>query len=157
MIIERLNNGMHIVRLDEETLETLGKLENNRIICTLQGKVSFHCALLTQKETGPFVYVSSAVCRQLDLKPGLRVYARFEPDTTPYQYEMPEALQAVLESDGEADRIFHTLTPGNQRGLMVLVTQVKSREKQLERALRICTSLKNGVTSAKAVLKNPPV
>ena len=49
--------------------------------------------------------------------------------------------------------IFHALTEGNQRGVIYLVTQVKSSKKKVERALKISEKLKQGVTSARLILK----
>jgi uncharacterized protein YdeI (YjbR/CyaY-like superfamily) len=59
----------------------------------------------------------------------------------------------VLASDPEADRVFHSLTEGNQRGLMYLVTQVKSSDKRIDRALKIADKIKQGITSPRVILK----
>jgi uncharacterized protein YdeI (YjbR/CyaY-like superfamily) len=66
---------------------------------------------------------------------------------------MPEELSEVLATDPEASRIFHALTEGNQRGLIFLVTQVKSTDKRIERSLRIADQVKHGVTSPRLILK----
>ena len=59
----------------------------------------------------------------------------------------------VLDTDVEAHRIFHSLTAGNQRGLIYLVSQVKSGDKKVDRALKIVEKIKKGVTSPKIILK----
>lgn len=66
---------------------------------------------------------------------------------------MPEEFKEVLNSDQEADEIFHSLTEGNQRGLIYLVSQVKSSDKKIERALKIVARIKNGVTTPRVILK----
>jgi uncharacterized protein YdeI (YjbR/CyaY-like superfamily) len=66
---------------------------------------------------------------------------------------MPEELKVVLEMDVEADKLFHKLTEGNQRGLMYLVTLVKSSDKRIERALLIAEKIKVGITAPRLILK----
>ena len=65
---------------------------------------------------------------------------------------MPEELSAVLSLDTAAAQKFKSLTPGNQRGLIYLVTQVKTSDKRIERALTIADRLKHGITSPKTIL-----
>jgi uncharacterized protein YdeI (YjbR/CyaY-like superfamily) len=84
---------------------------------------------------------------------GSRVTATFSEDDSAYQFEVPEEFQEVLSSDPEAEKIFHSLTMGNQRGLIYLVTQVKSVDKRIERSLKIADRIKHGMTSPKTVLK----
>ncbi|HMP87120.1 MAG TPA: YdeI/OmpD-associated family protein, partial [Lacibacter sp.] len=58
---------------------------------------------------------------------------------------------AVLESDPEAEALFRKLTPGNQRGLLYLVTRLRSSEKRIERSLHIAEKMKAGITSPRAM------
>ncbi len=66
---------------------------------------------------------------------------------------MPEELEEVLNIDLDAHTKFHSLTAGNQRSLIYLVTQVKSSEKRIERALKIAEKIKNGVTAPRHIFK----
>jgi uncharacterized protein YdeI (YjbR/CyaY-like superfamily) len=66
---------------------------------------------------------------------------------------MPEELKEVLDTDDEANKIFHTLTAGNQRGLIYLLSLVKSSDKKIERALKIAERIKLGITSPRLILK----
>jgi uncharacterized protein YdeI (YjbR/CyaY-like superfamily) len=95
----------------------------------------------------------SVVCKKLNLEEGCLLSASFKIDETEYQFEIPEELSEVLDSDLEANTLFRALSLGNQRGLIYLVTQVKSSEKRIERALKIAEKLKIGVTSPKLILK----
>lgn len=144
---------MHYILLDPATVAALTKNGNKRAICRLNDQVDFHCAIMPKKEGGHFINISSAVCRQLKIKEGSKVSAAFSVDDTEYQFKMPEELQEVLRTDEAANEIFHGLTPGNQRGIMYLVAQVKSSDKKIERALKIAERLKNGITSARLILQ----
>jgi len=48
---------------------------------------------------------------------------------------------------------FHSLTPGNQRGIIDLVSKVKSIDKKIEWSLKIPSKLKIGITSPKQIVK----
>lgn len=151
--IQKSSNGMHVVFLDKKTVDPFLKKGHKRVICKLNNAVEVHCAILSSKEEGHYVYIGSTIMKKLSLKVDSTVSAEFLTDTTPYQFEMPEELKEVLDTDEVAHTIFHALTEGNQRGLIYLVQQVKSSEKKIERALTIAERIKAGVTSPKVVLK----
>ena len=116
-------------------------------------KLNFIVRLCQKKEGGYFVNIGATVCKKLKIKEGSTVTATFKADKTEYQFEMPEELNEVLNLDADANNIFHSLTEGNQRGLIYLVTQLKSSDKKIERALKIADRLKNGITSPRTILK----
>jgi Bacteriocin-protection, YdeI or OmpD-Associated/Domain of unknown function (DUF1905) len=152
-ILEKFDSGMHYIMLDKKSIATLTKGNNKRAICKLNNEVEFHCALMPKKEGGYFINVGQTICKKLKIKEGSKVSATFTIDKTEYQFEMPEELKEVLDTDFEADNIFHSLTEGNQRGLIYLVSQVKSSEKKIERALKIAEKIKSGITSPRVILK----
>ncbi len=108
---------------------------------------------MPKKEGGHFIHIGSAISKKLKIKKGLKVTATFFVDHSDYQFEMPEELKEVLNTDSEANKIFHSLIAGNQRGLIYLVTQVKSSDKRIGRALMIVEKIKKGVTAPRAILK----
>lgn len=151
--LERFEKGMHYIMLDKKTVARLPKHENKRVICKLNEQVEFHCAIMHKKEGGHFITIGLPICKKLKIKAGSKVTAVFSVDNSEYQFEMPEELQEVLHSDPDADRIFQSLTKGNQRGLIYLVTLVKSSDKRIDRALKIAEKLKQGLTSPRLILK----
>jgi uncharacterized protein YdeI (YjbR/CyaY-like superfamily) len=151
--LERLGKGMHFIMLDNKTVARLTKNGNKRVICKLNGQIEFHCAIMHKKEGGHFINIGLTICKKLKIKAGANVNAVFTVDNSEYQFDMPEELQEVLLSDPEADQIFQSLTKGNQRGLIYLVSVVKSSDKKIERALKMAEKLKQGVTSPRLILK----
>ena len=109
---------------------------------------------MPRKGGGHYINLGQTTCRKLQIKAGDTLIAQFEIDNSPMQFEMPEALQAVLDTDPEAQKIFEQLTPGNQRGLAYLVNQVKSTDKQVDRALKVVEQIKSGTTSPKKIKFN---
>jgi hypothetical protein len=152
-LLEKFSNGMRYIMLDKKTIAAITKGGNKRAICKLNEAVEFHCALMPKKEGGYFVIIGSTVCKKLKLKEGSKISATFIIDKTDYQFDMPEELKEVLNSDKEGNKLFHALTEGNQRGLIYLVTQIKSVDKRIERALKIMERIKNGTTSPRLILK----
>ncbi len=151
-LLEKSDNGTHFIVLDPNLSEGFLAAGHKRLIATI-GAISFHCALLPMKGRGHFVYVAAAVRNQLGLTAGNHIDVGFRPDDTPYQFDMPEELREVLHTDPSAQAVFEGLTDGNKRGLIHLVTLVKSPDKRIERALKIADKLKRGVTSPRLVLK----
>lgn len=49
--------------------------------------------------------------------------------------------------DTEAKRLFESLSDGNKRGLIYLITSVKATEKRIDRSLKIADQIKAGITS----------
>lgn len=152
-LLEKFDSGMHYIMVDQKTIATIIPNTNTRAICTLNNSVEFHCAIMPKKEGGYFINIGSSICKKLILQQGDTVTATFVVDTTEYQFEMPYELQEVLDTDNEANQIFQSLKKGNQRGLIYLVTQVKSSDKKIERCLKIAEQIKRGVTSPKIILK----
>lgn len=144
--------GMCFILVPEKVSGALIKAGHKRVVCTINDN-SFHVALMPRKEGGHIIALGGSKMKTLKLKAGAVVNVTLEPDTSDYQFEMPEEFAEVLKSDPHAGEIFHSLTQGNQRSLIYLVAQVKSADKRIERALKIAEKIKHGVTSAMKVLK----
>jgi ABC-type lipoprotein release transport system permease subunit len=124
-----------------------------RVVGVLNNTVRFHCALQQNQAGLWYVHVSNKWCKQAGVRVGDRVQVTFEQDDSSLQFEVSDVLHTVLESDPEAQAAFEQLTPGNRRGLIALVLQVKSTDKQIERALKIAEQLKRGISAPNKVLK----
>lgn len=151
--LEKLSNGMHYILLDKKSITALTKNGNKRVICKLNNHIEIHSALLPKKEGGYFITIGLSTCKKLKIKEGSLVTASFQIDKSDYQFEMPDEFKEVLNTDSKANKIFHALTPGNQRGIIYLVGLVKSSDKRIERSLKIAEKLKVGVTSPPLLLK----
>jgi Bacteriocin-protection, YdeI or OmpD-Associated len=151
--VKKEEGSRFFIMLDPALVKSLTVNGNKRIVCTLNDAHAFHAALTNKKEVGYCVYIRGALGKELKLQEGAEISALIKMDDSPNQFEMPEELEEVLRSDPEADAIFQSLTPGNQRGLIYLVTQVKSTDKRIERALRVARCLKMGIKAPPLVMK----
>jgi Bacteriocin-protection, YdeI or OmpD-Associated/Domain of unknown function (DUF1905) len=152
MILDKFDSGMHYIIIEESIVKSFLEKGAKRVICTIEN-VDFHCAFMPKKEGSFFINIGSKICKQLNLKMGDEVNPTFREDMTEYQFEMPEEFTEVLYQDPDAFAIFEGLTDGNKRGLIYLVTMVKSSEKRIERALKIVEKLKMGVTKPQLMMK----
>lgn len=144
---------MHYFMVDKKTVETFAKTGNKRALCKLNNAVEFHCAFMQKKEGGYFVNVGSKIRNKLGLSVGDTVTATFTSDDSAFQFEMPQEFAEVLNTDSKANKVFKSLTDGNKRGLIYLVTQVKSIDKRIERSLKIAEKLRLGIKSPREILK----
>ena len=148
--VQKAQGYGHIAILPDELVKSFHG--EKRIIVTVKGH-QLHLAVNRLHELGYYIYMGKDTLKKLDLELGMSFEAEFRSDDTPYQCEMPEELQEVLLTDPEADRIFHSLTPGNQRSLIFMVSKVKSTDKRIEKSLKMVEGLKRGLTSPRDVLK----
>lgn len=152
-IVKKVHGWMPYIEIPEGIVAQICVDGNRRAIFRVNDVAEFHCAIVPKKGVGHIVQIGPAICKELDIQSGTIISATFRIDDTPYQFSMPEEFHAVLETDSEAHRIFHSLTAGNQRGLIYLVAAAKSTEKRIEKALKIAERIKDGITSPRMVLK----
>ncbi len=150
--IEKFANGMHYFLVPDDT--GISKLKpDRRILCTLNAQVTFHCSLMPKKEGSFFIYVNKKTLKKLNLANGDQITFELRKDNSEFQFDFPEELQEVLRTDADTHKVFDSLTQGNKRSLLYLVTNVKSTSKKIERSLKIAEKLKQGITSPKLILK----
>lgn len=125
-----------------------------RVVVRFESGDKVHLALKQPKTIPhPVVFLSQALCRKLGIREGDEVTATIDPDDSPFQFDMPEEFQAVLDTDPAASAVFERLTPGNQRSLIYLVQTMKSVDKRIERSLLVASKLRAGIHSAREILR----
>jgi len=116
--------------------------KTRRVVCTLNKKHTFQCALMPNK--GTFVIgVNKAIREKLRLEAGDSVSIRLEIDTSKYGAEMPEELREVLNQDPDGDRLFHSLTGGMQRSLIYMIAAAKNIDRRIHLSLIVVEHLKD--------------
>lgn len=117
--------------------------DDRRVMCLLQGKIEYQCALLPKGDGSFLVMVNKKTRDKLGLKPGSPVTVQLRKDDSQYGLPMPEELEEVLRQDETGHRLFHALTPGKIRTLLYIAGQPKNQDIRLRRALAIVEHLKN--------------
>jgi hypothetical protein len=132
--------GGHIPVRTEEVKALLEG--DKRVICTVNGSVRYHAALLGDGMGAYFVLLNKARARKLALRIGDPVVIELEKDNSKYGMDMPEEFEVLLEQDEEGAKYFDKLTPGKKRNLIHIVGSVKSSDIRLRKAVTILNYLK---------------
>lgn len=101
----------------------------------------FDLAVQYKKDGGRYFVVGGILRRAAGLKEGDRVTVVFHL-TDPNKLVIPEELEAVLEQDDEARKVWDTFTLGYQRSLVYYITSVKNSDSRIKRALEIAGKAK---------------
>lgn len=120
----------------------IAQTTDRRVICTLNGKKEFQCALLPRGDGTFVITVNKKLQTALAAKPGMQVDVTLRKDESEYGLPMPEELEEVLRQDEEGNRLFHALPPGKLRTLLYIAGNVKNPDARLTRALVIVEHLK---------------
>lgn len=115
--------------------------DNRRVICIINGEKEISSGLMPFGEYW-YLLVNQSLKKELHLEIGDTVSLELKKDESPYGMPMPEELATVLEQDAEGNAQFHNLTPGKQRNLIYLVSNVKNVESRLNKAFAIVDHLK---------------
>lgn len=151
--LTRIGENSHYIPIPENTAQQALAQFGKRIFCTVNGRYTFHCALQRTKKLGYFIMAGKNTIEKLHLESGEAFDLTIEEDTSKYKAEMPEELQATLETDPESEVIFGTLTPGFQRSIIHYVDAAKRTETRIDRALKILERLKMGITDRKELFR----
>jgi hypothetical protein len=124
-----------------EWLQTHGK----RCLYQLADGAWFHAGLMPNGLGGHFILLSKEARAAACVGLGDTVAVTLAPDTSEFQFPMPEEWAEVLATDPAADVAFRALKPGRQRALIYLIHGVKSPDKRIEKALRLAEYIKLGI------------
>ncbi|NND93703.1 MAG: DUF1905 domain-containing protein [Flavobacteriales bacterium] len=114
-----------------------------RVLCTIEGKLTKHCALLSHGNGTYFVMLNKEEVKKLGLEVATQVNLTLEEDKSKYGMPIPEEMEELLRQDPEADKYFHGLTAGKQRSLLFIIGKPKGSETRLKKAIAICEYLKS--------------
>lgn len=113
-----------------------------RVLCTVNGELTFPCALLPNTKVGFYIGTNKKIRDTLRIEAGDQVALELVADESRYGFPMPEELQEVLNQDPEGDRAFHSLTPGMQRSMLYSIGRLKDVDRRIHTALTLVQHLK---------------
>jgi hypothetical protein len=137
----------HSLPLPEEIVKPFldtGK-QRVQVIASFEGNsTKFHGAIQKRGE-GFYLMFGKQHQKTLGVFPNDYVQLQFFKDTSKYGVDMPEELEAVLQSDPEAFELFESLTIGKKRGLIYAILRYKFSQTRIDKALILCENLKRGI------------
>ena len=117
--------GWHYIPVSRAISHAFGfKGNSRRVVCTLNGIVSYQCGLMP-KDGEFFIVVNKKYRDRLGIVAGDTVHVELRRDESKYGLPMPEEMQEVLDQDPEGDRLFHALTAGKQRTMRYYIGKWK--------------------------------
>jgi len=135
-------SGWHFLEIPAKTAERFEKKNGSRrVVCTINDKLSFQCALLPWNDIFTII-VNKEKRDKLGIVAGYKVDVLLEQDESKYGLPMPEEFREVLNQDPEGDKLFHSLTAGKQRSVLYFVGKVKDIDKRIHTALIFIEHLK---------------
>jgi len=136
------DSGWHYIPVNAKVGAKFEKKDGTRrIICTINGTVTFQCALIPWGDIFTII-VNKEKRDKLGITAGDKLDVLLEQDNSKYGLPMPEELKEVLDQDPEGDRLFHSLTAGKQRSILYFVGKVKDIDKRIHTALIFVEHLK---------------
>ncbi len=133
--------GSHF-RVPPEVVKRLVKGTDRRVVCRLNDKVTFQCAMLPQQGGRFVISVNQQLCKKLKLDYGMEIQASLKKDESEYGLPLPEELEEVFRQDAAGNKLFHALTKGKQRTLLYIVGQGKTPDHRIAQSLAIVNHLK---------------
>ncbi|MBD3617137.1 MAG: YdeI/OmpD-associated family protein [Gracilimonas sp.] len=132
---------LHHITVPAEIVDKVGGI-GTRLMCSVNGNKAFHAGMVALGGGAAYITVNKKRMKKYGIKKGDEVEATIELDNSKYGMEMPEELEALLEQDDEGAHRFEMLTPGKQRYIIHYVSQVKSSQKKIDRAIMLINNLK---------------
>lgn len=135
-----------VVEVPPAILEQLpGKFEkgnfNQRLIITLDGKISWQCGILAMGEGSGCITVNAPRLKKIGKAVGDEVDVSLAKDDSEYGVPVAEEITVLWEQDPETFRRFSNLTPAMQRYILNFVSTAKTPEKRLERTVLLFRNL----------------
>lgn len=148
---------IHYVAVPSEIVTALGGI-GSRLECSINNHDFYQCGMTALGGGRAYVALNKKRMKDFGVEKGMEVNVQLKPDESKYGFDMPEELQAVLEQDVQGAAKFESLTDGQKRYIIYYVSQVKSVQLRIDRALTLIGNLKTmpGKFSFRHLLGLPP-
>jgi hypothetical protein len=135
-------SGWHFLEIPAKTAEKFEKKNGSRrVVCTINGQLSFQCALLPWNDKFTII-VNKEKRDKLGIVAGQKVDVLLEEDVSKYGLPMPPEFKEVLKQDPDGNKLFHALTAGKQRSILYWIGKVKDIDKRIHTSLVFLEHLK---------------
>lgn len=143
-VLERFEqrDRTHYIHVPDEVARQFTQTKPVRILCLLNDTVEFHCALRPRGDGSFFISVGTPIRQQGKFRLGDQLRAAIWKDESEYGRNMPDELTELFAIDEEGSRLFHALTPNQQRGIIYYVDGAKTPQVRVDRAIKMIDRLK---------------
>ncbi|WP_298311928.1 YdeI/OmpD-associated family protein [uncultured Aquimarina sp.] len=154
-VFETSLQSIHSISIPSDIAESFISQNHKRVVVQVkyQNKsVQFHAALQKRKELFSIMF-SKKYQKQLGVFSNDYFQVQLLEDTSKYGVEIPEELEAVLQSDPEASEIFESFTAGKKRSLIYYVLGFKNSQTRIDKSLIITENIRLGIKDTRQLIK----
>lgn len=130
----------YILYVPNKLIPEFGEEKSPRVKAVFNRKITNHISVKSRGDER-FLVVNNKLRKSLGLVLGEEVHVLLEKDESEYGMPMPEELAEMLNQEELAHDFFHNLSPGKQRSLIYMVSQLKNTEPRIKKALGIVEHL----------------
>lgn len=112
-----------------------------RVKCTLNNSLTIDRAI-SKKDTMYYILINQPILKSIGITFGDIVNVQLKTDDSKYGVEITDEMIEVLYQDPDGSVLFHKLTPGKQRTLILLINKIKSTQLRIEKCFVILEHLK---------------
>lgn len=120
-----------------EVVQRFPRQRNTRLLCTINGQLTFPCGLNHLGDGNFFLILSTKNLKSIQKELGDAIDLVLTEDPNPLGVEMPEVLEVLLSQQDELRQQFEALTPGKQRNVIHTILKIKDLDKQVQTALTL--------------------
>ena len=102
-----------------------------------------HTGLMNDGRGDHFITVNQQLRKREGWDVGDQITLTITPDDSDYGIPVPAEASELWDLDPEARTVFHSLTPGQQRGLLYQIDKLKRPESRAKKAVQIHEYLKS--------------
>lgn len=106
------------------------------------GEITWPCAIMPINKGDGYIIVNKTNAKKLAIRDGDTLNFELDEDSSEYGMPMPEELQVLLDQDEYGKQRFDELTKGKQRNIIYFVSQSKSSQVRIDRAIQLIEKLK---------------
>ncbi|MEM7574494.1 MAG: DUF1905 domain-containing protein [Bacteroidota bacterium] len=131
--LEARKGGYYYFKLDAEIINQFEKKRATRLICEVEGQVSYSCGLNHYGDGNYFIILATKYLKKMGKELGDEVNFKIYEDPNPLGVAIPEVLAVFLEQDKAAKSIFNRITDGKKRSLIYQIKPIKDVDKQVHK------------------------
>ncbi len=133
--LDKQKGGYYYLKVDASYVNQYEKKRATRLICTIDGKVSYACGLNHYGDGNYFIILATRNFKKLGKNTGDLVSFEISEDPNPLGVEIPEVLQVLLDQDSQAKATYDSMTDGRKRTLIYTIKPVKDIDRQVQKIL----------------------
>lgn len=128
-------------------------LKRVKVKAVFNGKELWFYAAIQKRNGAFYMMFGKNYQKELGVFPNDYFQLQFFEDTSKYGVEMPEEMEAVLQTDYDALMIFESLTAGKKRGLIYAIGRCKNSQTRIDKLILLFENLKRGIRDNLILLK----